>query len=88
MKYAWIGAHRDQYKVNRMCCQLEVSRTGYDEWIKRPPSNLSLANAVLDAQVAATHLSGGQTRLVELHWYEAHGVGRRDFKIKRYLDRK
>ncbi|MGH7627876.1 MAG: hypothetical protein ACREOF_00485 [Gemmatimonadales bacterium] len=28
----------------------------------------------------------GTTRLAELHWYEATGVGRREFKIKRYLD--
>lgn len=26
------------------------------------------------------------SRRAELHWYEAHGVGRRDFKIKRYLN--
>ena len=25
-------------------------------------------------------------RLAELHWYEAHGIGRREFKRKRYLD--
>jgi hypothetical protein len=25
-------------------------------------------------------------RRVELHWYEAHGIGRRDFKIKAYAD--
>jgi midasin (ATPase involved in ribosome maturation) len=23
---------------------------------------------------------------VEVHWYEAHGIGKRDLKIKRYLD--
>lgn len=27
-------------------------------------------------------------REVELHWYEAHGIGKRDLKIKRYLDEK
>jgi hypothetical protein len=26
------------------------------------------------------------SRKVELHWYEAHGVGRKKLKIKRYLD--
>jgi hypothetical protein len=26
-------------------------------------------------------------RQAEVHWYEAHGIGKRDFKIKRYLDR-
>ena len=31
-------------------------------------------------------LSDGTVRLAELHWYEAHGVGRYEFKIKRYLD--
>lgn len=28
----------------------------------------------------------GRIRLAEIHWYEAHGVGRREFKIKQYLD--
>jgi hypothetical protein len=25
---------------------------------------------------------GGDVREVELHWYEAHGIGRKEFKIK------
>jgi hypothetical protein len=24
----------------------------------------------------------GQVRVAEIHWYEAHGIGKRDFKIK------
>ncbi len=28
----------------------------------------------------------GEVRLAELHWYEAHGVGRRKTKVKRVLD--
>lgn len=28
----------------------------------------------------------GAIRSVELHWYEAHGIGRKELKIKRYLD--
>jgi hypothetical protein len=28
----------------------------------------------------------GSTRLAELHWYEAAGIGRKEFKIKRLLD--
>ena len=31
-------------------------------------------------------LPSGRVRLVELHWYEAHGIGRREVKRKRYLD--
>jgi len=36
--------------------------------------------------VATVRLRSGQIRRVELHWYEAHGVGRRDVRIKRYVD--
>jgi hypothetical protein len=36
--------------------------------------------------VAMVRLPNGALRRVELHWYEAHGIGRRDFKIKTYLD--
>ena len=28
----------------------------------------------------------GQVRRAELHWYEAHGIGRRELKIKRFIE--
>ena len=31
-------------------------------------------------------ISTGRVRLAEIHWYEAHGIGKRDGKIKRWLD--
>ena len=36
--------------------------------------------------IADVELADGTIRRAEIHWYEAHGIGRRDFKIKRYLD--
>lgn len=36
--------------------------------------------------VARVRLRSGRIRLAELHWYEAHGVGRKEMKRKRYLD--
>ncbi len=36
--------------------------------------------------VARVRLEDGAVRLAEVHWYEAHGIGRRDFKIKHYID--
>ena len=36
--------------------------------------------------IANVRLPNGRIRRVELHWYEAHGIGRKDTKIKRYLD--
>lgn len=36
--------------------------------------------------VATVRFTNGSTRKVELHWYEAHGIGKRKVKIKRFLD--
>lgn len=36
--------------------------------------------------VAMIRLRNGQVRRAELHWYEAHGTGRKEIKRKRYLD--
>jgi len=35
--------------------------------------------------VATIRLSNGSVREAELHWYEGHGIGRKEFKIKRLL---
>lgn len=36
--------------------------------------------------IAEVRLSDGTERRAELHWYEASGIGRKEFKVKRYLD--
>jgi len=36
--------------------------------------------------IATVRLANGRIRTVELHWYEAHGVGKKKLKIKHYLD--
>ena len=36
--------------------------------------------------IAAIKLSNGRVRKAEIHWYEAHGIGRKEFKRKSYLD--
>lgn len=35
---------------------------------------------------ALVELMMGDVRLAELHWYEAHGVGKKEMKIKLMLD--
>ena len=35
---------------------------------------------------AKVRLSTGEARTAEVHWYEAHGIGRKKLKIKRFLD--
>ncbi len=36
--------------------------------------------------VAKVRHSDGATSRAEIHWYEAHGIGRKEYKIKRYLE--
>jgi hypothetical protein len=36
--------------------------------------------------VASVRLFDGSVRVAELHWFEAHGIGKRKMRIKRFLD--
>lgn len=36
--------------------------------------------------IADIHLTTGSIRRAEVHWYEAHGIGKKKMKIKRFLD--
>jgi hypothetical protein len=36
--------------------------------------------------IAAVELADGKIRHAEVHWYEAHGIGAKEFKIKRLLE--
>jgi hypothetical protein len=36
--------------------------------------------------IAMVRLANGGVRRAEIHWYEAHGVGRLRYKIKRLVD--
>ncbi|HPC93319.1 MAG TPA: IS3 family transposase [Sedimentisphaerales bacterium] len=38
MRYAWIHTQRDCYPLNLLCRVLQVSRSGYYAWCRRPPS--------------------------------------------------
>ena len=37
--------------------------------------------------IAVVRLASGRVVEAELHWYEAHGIGKRKLKIKRYVRR-
>jgi hypothetical protein len=37
--------------------------------------------------IATIEVSNGGVCMAELHWYEAHGIGRKEIKVKRLLRR-
>jgi hypothetical protein len=36
--------------------------------------------------IASVRLPDGTIRAAEVHWYEAHGIGRKELKVKRFVD--
>ncbi len=36
--------------------------------------------------IATIRYANGQMHRAEIHWYEAHGIGRKKTKVKRWLD--
>jgi hypothetical protein len=36
--------------------------------------------------IASVRLLDNTVRIAELHWFEAHGIGRKKIRIKRFLD--
>ena len=51
MKYAWIQEQHAEFSVMRLCRILEVSRSGYDEWLGRPPRVQPDPDQQLEAKV-------------------------------------
>ena len=61
MSYAFIAAHSREFPVSRMCAVLDVSSSGYYDWLKRPPSQRQQANATLLAAIRREHEASRQT---------------------------
>jgi len=53
MRFEFIAMHKKAFPVNVMCRVLEVSRTGYYDWLKRPTSKQELSNRKLDTHIQA-----------------------------------
>jgi putative transposase len=56
MRYTFISENKGRFKVGRMCNVLNVSRSGYYAWRKRPESNRSRENRKLAAQIKVIHM--------------------------------
>jgi putative transposase len=69
MRYTFIEAHRDQWKVSMMCRLLQVSCSGYYAWRTRPVSQREMANQALLAAIeeafAASDGTYGSPRIYE-----------------------
>ena len=61
MRFAWIKKHDDSsggssgWPVSTMCQVLQVSRSGYYAWLRRPASPRATRRAELAAQIRVAH---------------------------------
>lgn len=55
MKFRFIRDHAGSFRVGRMCQVLEVSRSGYDAWRRRPESRRARENRRLLVEIRAVH---------------------------------
>ena len=55
MRFQFIHNHRETFDVGRMCGTLKVSRGGFYEWMKRPPSAREQENAELVCKMKLIH---------------------------------
>lgn len=55
MKYAFIREHSELHKITCLCELLEISTSGFYDWIDRPESNRSLENRALTAKIKCFH---------------------------------
>ena len=80
MKYAWIREHRDLFPVAVLCEVLEVSASGYYDWLDRPPSPRAERHAKIQAVVQQVHAEShgvyvGMSRYAPLQRFEQHKAG-------------
>ena len=55
MKYAFIQQHRERYSLQALGKVLQVSRSGYYDWLGRAPSAREQANQTLLAHIRTAH---------------------------------
>jgi hypothetical protein len=77
VEFSIIGeiAHIETFAIGKAIREIERLRKRYGRarWRKRKG-------------IARVRLADGTVRLAEVHWYEATGFGRKEYKIKRYLE--
>lgn len=60
-RYRFIAEERVSYPVRRLCAVLQVSVSGFYDWLKRAPSPRDQANEALAGRIRAVHETSRQT---------------------------
>ncbi len=87
MRFQFIKEHRDEFPVARMYKVLDVSRSGYYAWRKRPVSAREMANRELYKKIEAvyneSHGTYGSPRIY--HQLKRQGVACSENRVARLM---
>lgn len=75
MKYAFIRAHRREFRIFRMCEVLQVSRSGYYGWRLRAESERRRQDRILLTEIRRVHYSNKEAYGTVRTWREMKQVG-------------
>jgi len=70
-----MRAHEEQFGLKRMCAVLDVSRSGYYEWRRRPKSARAARDEVLLGQIRRVHASCHEAYGAKKTWLELRAQG-------------
>ena len=75
MKYAFIQQHSQRYSTQSLSKALQVSRSGYYDWLGRIPSPRVSANSILLTHIRAVHCQHRQAYGALKTWRHLNAVG-------------
>ena len=75
MKYAFIRAHRQEFRLRRLCRVLAVSRSGYYAWRDRPLSRRDEANRQLLGEIRRVHAAARGVYGARKTWQQLRAQG-------------
>ena len=75
MKYAFVQQHSQRYRIQTLSKVLQISRSGYYDWLKREPSPRSIANNTLLAHIRAVHTQHRQAYGALKTWLHLNSAG-------------
>lgn len=74
------------FKINGIIRDIEIIATGHGiKNLNRLNKIYGKANWRKLKGICNIELEDGTVLEAEVHWYEGHGIGKREIKIKRYL---
>ncbi len=74
MKYAFIQRHENEFRVNRMCSVMQISRSGYYAWRNRPAKCDPQEGALL-VHIRRVHAQSRQAYGAKKTWLTLNGQG-------------